>query len=389
MSATLLTILNSAAAAIIAFALAMSLGRKDARRDQTVYFAGLLIALLSYVLGQLLIISGAYSLAPHLVGAEITIRMALGPAVFFYTRALISSTPTRIAGRDWLALVGPALVIATSMPFLLLSADEKLALANPSTRDPVHFQYALFACTAGVVLFLGFTAYYIVGALKLQARHRTRMMQQFSNIEQQSLDWLRKVLLLFSVAWFFLGAKQIMWISGISAPAFYLSLASIETLAIACFAYFGLRQPALSYDRSEADPVARAPILTEAHMARLADKLASALNADRLYAESTLSLRDLSDATGATKNHISETLSQYLEVNFFDFVNKRRIEEAERLLCETDETVLGIGLDVGFNSRSTFNAAFLKHAGLTPSAFRATKGPSLQSTTKSEPGVYE
>tara|TARA_R110000824_G_scaffold156494_1_gene329662 strand:- start:1480 stop:2127 length:648 start_codon:yes stop_codon:yes gene_type:complete len=215
------------------------------------------------------------------------------------------------------------------------------------------------------------------------------MMQQFSNIEQQSLDWLRKVLLLFSVAWFFLGAKQIMWISGISAPAFYLSLASIETLAIACFAYFGLRQPALSYDRSEADPVARAPILTEAHMARLADKLASALNADRLYAESTLSLRDLSDATGATKNHISETLSQYLEVNFFDFVNKRRIEEAERLLCETDETVLGIGLDVGFNSRSTFNAAFLKHAGLTPSAFRATKGPSLQSTTKSEPGVYE
>jgi len=35
-----------------------------------------------------------------------------------------------------------------------------------------------------------------------------------------------------------------------------------------------------------------------------------------------------------------------------------------------DETVLNVAHDVGFNSRSTFNAAFKKHAGATPSQYR-------------------
>jgi AraC-like DNA-binding protein len=251
----------------------------------------------------------------------------------------------------------------------------------------------LLACTAAVLFFLAFTTYYIFNALKLQTGHRIKMMQQFANIEQRSLDWLRKVLLLFSIAWFLLGLKQVLWLSGISAPVFYVSLASIETLAIASFAYFGLRQPTLGLEHDDAEASKRIPILTETHMARLAAKLALALDTNRLYAESNLSLRDLCDITGATKNHISETLSQYLEVNFFDFVNMRRIEEAERLLFETDETVLTIGLEVGFNSRSTFNAAFLKHSGSAPSAYRskerAEKLTAFQGNMASMPEVSE
>ena len=106
-------------------------------------------------------------------------------------------------------------------------------------------------------------------------------------------------------------------------------------------------------------------------MSRTAAKLVSALNTNKLYADNSLSLRKLSDITGVTKNHISETLSQQLGVNFFDFVNSHRAEEAKRLLIETDLNILEIGLEVGFNSRSTFNAAFKKHIGSPPSTYRA------------------
>jgi len=105
-------------------------------------------------------------------------------------------------------------------------------------------------------------------------------------------------------------------------------------------------------------------------MSRTAAKLISALNTDRLYADSELSLRALSDMTGVTKNHISETLSQHLGVNFFDFVNSYRADEAKRLLAETELTILEIALEVGFNSRSTFNTAFKKHVGSPPSTYR-------------------
>lgn len=360
------------AAGSIGFALAMALAKPGRRRDRVAFFCILLIALLAHVLGQLLILSDAYRMAPHLVGLDLSIKMALGPAVYFYTRALISSEKPRFGGLDWTALLGPLLVILVSLPFASLSAEEKLALVDPATRNPVHFRMALFTCTASLFLFLSITAFYVVAALRLQRRHRRQMMEEFANIERKSLDWLRTILFVFAGAWLFFAIKQAFWLSGVSIPAFNIALAFTETLAISAFAYLGLQQPELPVDQAvRAEASQRRPILTDERMSRTAARLIGALTTDRLYADSDLSLRKLSDITGVTKNHISETLSQHLGVNFFDFVNSHRAAEAKRLLTETRLSILEISLEVGFNSRSTFNAAFKKHVGTPPSEFRA------------------
>jgi AraC-like DNA-binding protein len=53
------------------------------------------------------------------------------------------------------------------------------------------------------------------------------------------------------------------------------------------------------------------------------------------------------------------------------FVNEYRIAKAKELLIQDkDAKVLGIALDVGFKSKSTFNAAFLKVTGTRPSEYR-------------------
>tara|TARA_R110000868_G_scaffold67098_9_gene199535 strand:- start:299 stop:1450 length:1152 start_codon:yes stop_codon:yes gene_type:complete len=375
MSETLSTIAYAIAAGSIGFAIALALTKPGQRSDHVFFFCLLLIALLTHVLGQLLILSDVYRLAPHLVGADLSIKMALGPAVYFYTRALISPEKHRFGGLDWVSLLGPALVILVSLPFASLSAEEKLALVDPATRNPVHFKIALFTCTASLLLFLSFTALYLIAALRLQMRHRRRMMEQFANIERQSLDWLRAILFVFAGAWMFFAVKQALWLSGVSIPAFNIALAFTESLAIAAFAYLGLHQPEMNLAKTpKPSAQTRHPILTDERMSRTAAKLTGALNTNKLYADNGLSLRKLSDITGVTKNHISETLSQHLGVNFFDFVNSHRAAEAKRLLLETDLNVLEIGLEVGFNSRSTFNAAFKKHVGSTPSAYRDNAG---------------
>jgi AraC-like DNA-binding protein len=371
MYGTFSTIAYAIAAGSIGFAFVQALSQAGQRRDRLFFFGALLISLLVHVLGQLLILSGAYELAPHLVGVDSVIKMALGPAVFFYTRALVSQERPRFGGLDWLWLVGPVLIILVMLPFGALSAGEKLALVDPATRNPVHFRIAVFTCTASLVVFIGFTAIYLVAAIRLQTNHRRRMMEEFANIERKSLDWLRAMLLVFAGAWMFFAIKQVLWVTGTSIPAFNLTLAYTEMLAIAAFASLGLRQPELRFEpASSADEPTRRPILSDERMSRTADKLISALNTNRLYADSDLSLRKLSDTTGVTKNHISETLSQHLGVNFFDFVNSQRAAEAKRLLAGTDLTILEIALEVGFNSRSTFNAAFKKHVGSPPSAYR-------------------
>jgi AraC-like DNA-binding protein len=51
-------------------------------------------------------------------------------------------------------------------------------------------------------------------------------------------------------------------------------------------------------------------------------------------------------------------------------VNHYRIEKAKSLLLQSDQQVSRICYDVGFNSKSTFYAAFKKVTGVTPGAFR-------------------
>jgi AraC-like DNA-binding protein len=57
-----------------------------------------------------------------------------------------------------------------------------------------------------------------------------------------------------------------------------------------------------------------------------------------------------------------------MDTNFQDFINKYRVEEfIERLKNDQNNhfTLLGIATDVGFNSKSSFNAIFKKYKGLT------------------------
>ena len=46
------------------------------------------------------------------------------------------------------------------------------------------------------------------------------------------------------------------------------------------------------------------------------------------------------------------------------------MEEARRLLSETDDSVINIGLAVGYSSPSHFSSVFRKHTGMAPSDYR-------------------
>jgi AraC-like DNA-binding protein len=59
--------------------------------------------------------------------------------------------------------------------------------------------------------------------------------------------------------------------------------------------------------------------------------------------------------------------------NFYDLVNGYRVEEAKRLLLDSKSinyTILSVGFEAGFNSKTTFNTVFKKFTGFTPTEFR-------------------
>jgi AraC-like DNA-binding protein len=94
---------------------------------------------------------------------------------------------------------------------------------------------------------------------------------------------------------------------------------------------------------------------------------------NKLYLDPLLSMEAVSDALRISKSHFSKLINTYSDYNFSDFVNSLRVEQAKRFLSNDEfsaYTIVAIGLECGFNSKSTFYSAFKKFTSETPSSFR-------------------
>ena len=94
------------------------------------------------------------------------------------------------------------------------------------------------------------------------------------------------------------------------------------------------------------------------------------------FLDPSLTVKKLSHKINIPHRELSILINQELNQHFFDFINSYRIEKAMKILKDTDKsklTVLEILYEVGFNSKSSFNTAFKKHTGLTPTAYRKSQ----------------
>lgn len=85
-----------------------------------------------------------------------------------------------------------------------------------------------------------------------------------------------------------------------------------------------------------------------------------------------LSLEILSKKFGVSRYHLSRIFSDTIKVGFYRYINSMRITAARELLQNTNQDILGIGLDCGFENQQTFNRVFKEQTGMTPKEYRKT-----------------
>jgi len=105
----------------------------------------------------------------------------------------------------------------------------------------------------------------------------------------------------------------------------------------------------------------------------LVQKITALMEKEKLYQDPDLTLRQLATQLDAPVYQVSQALNEGMQKNFYDLINGYRVEEAQRLLLDPKNasfTILSIGFEAGFNSKTTFNTVFKKFTGLTPTAYR-------------------
>ena len=94
---------------------------------------------------------------------------------------------------------------------------------------------------------------------------------------------------------------------------------------------------------------------------------------NKLYLDPLLSEEWLTSELRMSKSYFSKLINSYSDCNFSDFINSLRIEQAKKFLSNDDfsqYTNVSIGLECGFNSKSTFYSAFKKFTSQTPTEFK-------------------
>lgn len=321
------------------------------------------------------------------LGLMMGLSFLVAPCLWLFAREitedktpLIRSLPARhfaiIAAGTALTL--PLIQMAHSGP------DYSNPAYVPSKLHSLFIHSTMLAC---VILFLGQVPYYLRECVRILARHTDHAKALFSNVEDENLNALR-VLVFAVLAKWCVGLLSTLNILTLGADkAWAVAFAALEVSVTLWALFFVMRQSVVFtvdernlvrdlFDEPAGHPAnaaakyARSGLDAPTRM-RIQRKLSDAMNRLQSFRDSRLTLRGLCQQIKENPHYVSQVINQDLGSDFYDFINSHRIESAKQALAVTsDKTMIEIALDVGFNSKSTFNTAFRRYTGMTPTEYR-------------------
>ncbi|PUV26408.1 helix-turn-helix domain-containing protein [Sphingobacterium athyrii] len=117
---------------------------------------------------------------------------------------------------------------------------------------------------------------------------------------------------------------------------------------------------------------------TSVDYAGILENVENLMTQHKVFLDPNLTLESLAARAGVSRHHLSETLNQYKEKSFYQYVNEYRIMEVVSLMDKyrsrgENINILSLAFQAGFHSKSSFNQYFKKVQGCTPSAYLKEK----------------
>lgn len=296
----------------------------------------------------------------HLVMTNQLVWVLYGPILYLYIKRVIYKNNFKAI--DLLHFIPFVYVLVNFSPFYLLESSKKIeALTTGSFPDAVFYFSPYFVF---VIIFLQL--------IYLPLIHFTLKNNLRSLNQTRWLNWLSYSFLGYclSFASYFV-FQRVGWIE--IGYDYFIGFSMIFFIGLV--SYFGFLQPQV-FDGMSMDKVVgyrkyRSTGLTKEHSLELKQSLLDFMNKDRPHLSSEITLVSLAKQLNLSRHHMSQVINEHFDANFFDFINQYRVEEAKKLLkTEVHLNISDVLYQSGFSNRVSFNKAFKKHTGVTPTAFK-------------------
>ncbi|MBK9415442.1 MAG: AraC family transcriptional regulator [Bacteroidetes bacterium] len=361
----------------------------------------LLVFILSIsILGPVLGTSGYYKVFPHLTRIGDPLVFLIGPLIFIYITIL---TTGKLPAKLWLHFLPFLIYTFSNLPFYLLDANEKIEFLEQVFLSNKPQPLVIFI---QVVRMIHLMSYVIICIVKIN-KYDQLIRSAFSNIDRINLDKCRYILKLFIFVSVF---GILIQLTGFFYPMNFVIINSLIGFVISLIIYSlayatwkhaspvdieklliaanditkesnGLVSESAQESVSTTDTVNRVEEaksrlvykLSEMQFGNLSDQIDKIFSSGKVYLQNDYSLAQLGKDLGIPAYQASELINRKYGATFYDVINQQRIDEVKRRLSDPKFehlSILGIAMDCGFNSKSSFNSAFRKFTGKTPSEYK-------------------
>jgi len=359
--------------------LSVYLFTKSENRDANKWLAFLLTVISLHLFEYAAAITGLTLKYPIFIAITYPLLFCMGPLYHIYCRYLLDKS-YKTTPKTILHFLPSMLVLLMMLPFYTMTGETKISFIHGLSESgtikiPTEQLVFMAAHVAQTVAYI-FAAYKFIGK-------KEEELKDFSSdvFVVKKLEWLNTFSLYFSIYFllYFILVVVLSFLNSYQVQVDYVMLL-ITSVSIYAIGYVAISSPEIfkaipdfelqSFEQNienQQDQLRNTNKFPE-----LKEKLLQYMDANKPYLKSDLKISELSDGLTVPYYQLSQLINDDFLVNFYDFINKYRVEEAKKMLIEDTRNykILAIAYEVGFNSKATFNRVFKKFTDLTPSEFK-------------------
>ena len=367
----------------LSWALLLFCNRKRNTRSQNIWMASMLVmGICAFIWIMLFGGIDDYYLYYKLDIIDITCTLLLFPLFCLYFRAL--TRKEKITWKEHLWLL-PAFIIggASAIIYLLLGEEQSADYIRRLIESHDSFQFPA-GSLQWLLHFISLEIFYAVFIIQIIAtmaystrnviRYRKGLHNFFSNLDGKSVENNRAVLTGLYILLAIAITASLVW--RISHESYYfiryiLMAATGLCLYYMSFYVYKIRFTAENLLLDDPAPSANNETTTaernaDSYIIKLLPLFNKLIDEEKIFLQPDLSLDNIAAKLNSNRTYISHLINDEFNCNFYEFINRKRIEYAKSLIIQnpnyTQEQIAHMS---GFTHASTFSLSFKKQSGTT------------------------
>ena len=349
------------------FVVSLLVPKINRRNLEKLYFL-LILLFLVWIQLEFLSVRWPFSISfPSFYGTRYGAWLAMGPLLYAYVRQIAGNPLKKVEYFYFLPLVLFVFVVPLFDGVTLSYRQVHYGMLTPFDSRPDQLTIVQYVF-AGVFIFqfLYCGIFIIKGAANL-TQYKNDLQEEYASVAAGSIRL---------VAWVLLGVAIIMVVVSLFIGFLFFSdlyrrdMDYFYVLPVTSWVYaISYKLATVHWVKPQLQKYGKSR-LQEEDKERIKRLIISDLREKKLFLNKELRMSDLVQSTGVATHHLSEVLNDFMGTSFYQLINKYRVEEAKLSMQQKPHLkLLQIGLDAGFNNKTSFVNAFKASEGQTPSAY--------------------